>query len=201
MQTRSNSRQIAAGGGANSRWSRSWTPGPAGLKGEAIQMVKRDHLFVPNKIDYVRGNRPKVDCILCAVIRRDEAVEKLEVFRDDLFCITVNLYPYNPGHLMLVPLRHICDPRELTDQEAMRSHELQSRCMNVLDELYHPHGFNIGYNLGPFGGASLEHLHLHIVPRFRNEIGFMDVISGARTFVGDPLDMVKRISRAFEMSE
>ncbi len=98
---------------------------------------------------------------------------------------------------MVVPLRHIRDPRELTKQEALRLHELQSRCMEVLERLYHPHGFNIGYNIGPFGGASIEHLHLHIVPRFKNELGFMDIIAGTRTFVGEPREMVQRIRDAF----
>ena len=73
--------------------------------------------------------------------------------------------------------------------------------MNVLDSLYHPHGFNIGYNLGPFGGASIEHLHLHLVPRFKNEIGFMDIIAGARTFVGEPNEMVEKIRRAFKQTD
>ena len=160
-------------------------------------MLKRDHLFVPNKMAYVTGDRPKVECILCSVIQGDEIVERLEVFRNELFIVMVNLYPYNPGHVMIVPLRHITDPRELTEEEAHQLHPLQTRCMNVLEELYHPHGFNIGYNLGPFGGASIEHLHLHVVPRFKNELGFMDIIAGARTFVGDPHKMLKKIRDAF----
>ena len=161
-------------------------------------MLERDHLFVPSKLAYVTGNRPKVDCILCSVIRGDEIVDRLEVFRDDFFIIMVNLYPYNPGHVMIVPLRHITDPRDLSDTEAARLHQLQKRCMDILDTLYHPHGFNIGYNLGPFGGASLEHLHLHLVPRFKNELGFMDIIAGARTFVGEPHAMVEKIRVAFQ---
>lgn len=160
-------------------------------------MPGRRHLFVPNKMGYVTGNRPKVDCILCSVIRGDDVVDRLEVFQDDLFTIMVNLYPYNPGHVMIVPLRHICDPRELSDEEVSRLHQLQTRCMNVLEGLYHPHGFNIGYNLGPFGGASIEHLHLHVVPRFKNELGFLDIIAGTRTFVGEPREMVEKISHAF----
>lgn len=164
-------------------------------------MLGQRHLFVPNKMAYVTGNRPKVDCILCSVIRGDDMVDRLEVFRDDLFIITVNLYPYNPGHVMVVPLRHICDPRELTEEEAARFFQLQSRCLDVIESLYHPHGFNVGYNLGPFGGASLEHLHLHIVPRFKNELGFLDILAGTRTFVGEPREMVEKISRAFNESD
>ena len=164
-------------------------------------MLKRDHLFVPGKLAYVKGDRPKVDCILCSVIRREEAVERLEVYREDSFIVMVNLYPYNPGHVMIVPIRHICDPRDLTGEEAAHLHVLQTRCLNILEKEYNPHGFNIGYNLSPFGGASIEHLHLHIVPRYKNELGFLDIIAGARTFVAEPRAMAERIARAFMESK
>lgn len=149
-------------------------------------MIERSHLFAPHKLNYVRGQRPAIPCILCAVRDKHPEVENLEVFRDELFLISLNLYPYNPGHLMIVPLRHIEWPDELTDAEALHMHHLQKRCLKVIRSIYPAGGFNIGYNLGEIGGGSIAHLHLHIVPRFRNELGFISVLANTHLIVEDP---------------
>lgn len=146
----------------------------------------RDILFVPSKRHYVRGQRPKVDCILCALRRKDPAVESLILAADKQVFITLNLFPYNPGHLMIVPNRHLTDPRQYTASESKAIERWTTRLLDALDDLYQPMGYNIGYNIGASSGASIEHIHLHIVPRFKNEVGFIDVIGGARVHVEDP---------------
>lgn len=156
------------------------------------------NLFVPNKMGYVRGdNKPKVDCILCAIVEIDNRVERLEVYRTDLFVVSLNLYPYSPGHLLIFPKRHITDPRMLNEEEAKELCGLQTLCLNVLDEVYRPHGFNIGYNIGDAGGASISHLHLHIVPRYRRETGFIDIIAGAKIIVEDPNVSLEKVRAGF----
>ncbi len=156
------------------------------------------NLFVPNKMDYVRGkSRPDVECILCAIISSDERVEKLEVYQSELFFVSLNLYPYTPGHLMLFPKRHVVDIRELTSEEVEQLHNLQNLCLNVLDKVYSPHGYNIGYNIGSAAGASIQHLHLHIVPRYQRELGFIDIIGGAKIIVEDPIRTQYRLREAF----
>jgi len=156
------------------------------------------NLFVPNKMDYVRGrDRPDVECILCAIISGDERVEKLEVYQSELFFVSLNLYPYTPGHLMVFPKRHVVDIRELTSYEVEQLHNLQNLCLNVLDKVYSPHGYNIGYNLGSAAGASIQHLHLHIVPRYQRELGFIDIIGGAKIIVEDPIRTQYRLREAF----
>lgn len=161
-------------------------------------MIERQHLIAHNKLDYVQGKRPAVDCILCAVRDKHPDVDSLEVFRNELFLVSINLYPYNPGHLMLVPLRHIESPEELSDDEALSLHRLQKYALGVIRSLYPAAGFNIGYNLGAAGGGSINHLHLHLVPRFVNEQGFMGTIGQTHIIVESPQDMLARFRSAFK---
>lgn len=158
----------------------------------------RDNLFVPGKIEYARGEkRPDVDCILCAIVEENDKVIRLDVHRSRLFVVALNLYPYTPGHLIVFPKRHITDPRMLDDEEVMELHKLQNLCLDILESLYTPHGFNLGYNIGEAGGASIEHLHLHIVPRYRREMGFIDIIGGTKIIVEDPNVSQFRVREAF----
>ncbi|MEZ0370814.1 MAG: HIT domain-containing protein [Candidatus Sericytochromatia bacterium] len=160
-------------------------------------MIERQHLIAHNKLEYVRGQRPQVECILCAVRDGHAEVVNLEIFRDEHFLVSINLYPYNPGHVMIVPLRHVEWPDELSDEEALALHQLQKRCLSVIKSLYPAAGFNIGYNIGEAGGGSIAHLHLHIVPRFRNEQGFMATIAQTHIIVESPQEMVAKFRQAF----
>lgn len=157
----------------------------------------RDHLFIPSKQAYVRGERPTVDCILCEIVAGRDTVERLEVHRTEHFLVSLNLHPYNPGHLMVFPRRHLLHPSEFTAEEVRDQHRLQIEGMAVLDRLYGPRGYNIGYNLGRASGASIEHWHLHMVPRYERELGFMDIIGGAKIMVEDPIRTRDRLREAF----
>ena len=163
---------------------------------------KRNNLFVPGKMKYARGKkRPDVECILCAIVEGSDKVARLEVHRSELFVVTLNLYPYTPGHLMVFPKRHITDPRELSCEEVLELHRMQNLCLDVLESVYTPHGFNLGYNLGDAGGASIAHLHFHIVPRYRRETGFIDIIAGTKIIVEDPNVSLAHIRAAFEKTK
>ncbi|GIW21543.1 MAG: hydrolase [Candidatus Sericytochromatia bacterium] len=156
-----------------------------------------DRLFVPSKQEYVRGKRPNVKCILCSVVNKDPKVDKLDIYSSENFIISVNLYPYNPGHLMIFPKKHIESVVELNDNEVLELHKLQVMSINILKENYNAQAFNIGYNIGLNSGASIEHLHLHIVPRYPREVGFIDVISGTRIIVEDPINTVNKLKKLF----
>lgn len=160
-------------------------------------MKLEKHNVVANKLDYTRGKRPPVDCILCAVARDDPKVDNLRVFRHGSWFVTLNLYPYNPGHLMLVPQAHLTDVRELSEAEVLELHRLQVLTLQVLEREYRPGGFNIGYNIGPASGASIDHIHLQIVPRYRTEVGFFDLLSDSRVIVEAPQVTKERLTRAF----
>jgi ATP adenylyltransferase len=157
----------------------------------------RGFLFNTEKIKYVLGDKPQVECILCALRDRDPAVRSLELCRTGHALVTVNLYPFNPGHLMVFPLRHCIDISKLTDEEALDMHRLTARSIEILREEFTPSAFNIGYNMGRVGGGSIDHLHEHIVPRYENEVGFIDVLAGDRVIVVDPLEVMETLKKRF----
>lgn len=163
--------------------------------------MDRTYLFNTEKIKYVKGAKPDVDCILCAISRQDPRVKDLTVYSSELFTVALNLYPFNPGHLMIFPKRHICSPGELTAGEAAEMHRLLVRSIEIIDSEFSPSGYNTGYNLGAGSGASIPHLHQHVVPRYSNEVGFLDVLAGARVIVSDPVEVMEKLKAAFSTAD
>jgi len=161
--------------------------------------LERSYLFNTEKIKYVKGDKPSVECILCAIRDNNPLVKNLNVHTTEKFIIAVNLFPFNPGHLMIIPKRHISRIDELTDAEASEMHDLLVKSIKFLDEEFKPSGYNIGYNLGDGSGASIAHLHQHIVPRYTNEIGFLDVLSGTRVIVNDPVEVMEKLKVRFSI--
>ena len=156
-----------------------------------------EYFFCFDKMKYVGGDRPQ-GCILCLLRDRDPSVADLTVYRDQRFIASVNLYPYNPAHLLLFPCRHVEDLRALDDAEALHLHRLQNHLISVIDTTHAPRGYNIGYNMGGVAGASIAHLHLHIIPRYPNETGIPDLLAGKRVLVEDPRVSQERLVRALE---
>ena len=161
-------------------------------------MLIKKNLFSPGKLNYARGERPDVECILCSVLKNDEKVDRLIVYKGKLLYITLNLYPYNPGHIMIFPARHIIDPRELTEKEWSEFYILQNLSLNVLDAVYSPKGYNLGFNIGHSAGGSINHIHFHIVPRYKNEIGFIETITDGRIIVENPAQTRKKLIKEFK---
>lgn len=144
-----------------------------------------DYFFNFEKIGYLQGDRP-TGCILCLINEESNSVVNLTVYREELFTVTVNLYPYNPGHLMIFPRRHVEDIRELTEEEERALQRVQRGVLEVLDRTHSPAGYNIGFNMGLVAGASISHLHLHVIPRYPRELGIADLIAGKRVLVENP---------------
>ncbi len=159
-----------------------------------------EYFFNFDKIAYLRGKRPD-GCILCLVRDGSEEVERLIAAETANFVVSVNLYPYNPGHLILFPKRHVRDIRELTAEERRELDALVDRCLGALDKSHAPGGYNIGYNMGLVAGASIDHLHLHIIPRYPREIGIAELIAGARVLVEDPRETLARLTTVLESDE
>jgi ATP adenylyltransferase len=154
--------------------------------------VNREYFLSFGKYAYVTGPKP-TGCILCLIRDRDPSVVDLSVYRDQLFIAAVNLYPYNPGHLLVFPARHLTDLRELGPREERRLTELIRYLLDVCDRVGRPEGYNLGYNMGHTAGASIDHLHLHIIPRFPNETGIADLIAGKRVLIEEPLETTRRL--------
>lgn len=151
-----------------------------------------DYFFSFQKFAYVKGERPP-GCILCLIRDRDPSVVDLSVHRDPLFIVAVNLYPYNPGHLLVFPTRHLTDLRDLEQAEEAHLARLTRYLLDSLDKLNPAGGYNLGYNMGRAAGASIDHLHLHIIPRFPNELGIADLLAGKRVLVESPLETARRL--------
>ncbi len=161
-------------------------------------MPFKQQLFVPNKREYITGlSRPSVDCIICSIVGDEPGVKNLTIWKNETVAACVNLYPYNAGHLLLFPLRHIADPRQLNPEEHRQMHQLLSASMDRLESVYQPLGFNIGFNIGEASGASIEHLHQHVVPRYHRELGFVDITAGAKIIIEDPQVTLNKLKDAF----
>jgi len=139
-----------------------------------------DNLHAPWRIQYILAPKPPAsDQSLFTRIghSNDDLVHNV-IARDRTCYALLNNYPYNGGHLMIVPYKQVCDFDELTDEEMLDLMKLLRRCKAALTEVMKPDGFNIGVNLGKVAGAGIaEHLHIHLVPRWNGDTNFMPVIA------------------------
>lgn len=142
-----------------------------------------DRLWTPHRMAYVAPGLPSTDdgCPFCAM--SDHALEESLVVHRGKTCFTVlNLHPYNPGHLMVLPHRHIAELEDLTDDELTELMTTTQQAVRVLRQVSGPHAFNIGLNLGGVAGGSLsQHLHQHVVPRWSGDANFITVLGGTKT--------------------
>ncbi len=155
-----------------------------------------EYFFNFEKLGYLKGGRPE-GCILCLVRDGSEDVNRLIAHETKRFLVSLNLYPYNPGHVLVFPKRHITDIRALDAEEKAELTALTDLCLDALDRAFNPAGFNIGYNMGLTAGASIDHLHLHIIPRYPREIGIVELIAGKRVLVQNPLESLERLRKVF----
>jgi ATP adenylyltransferase len=153
-----------------------------------------EYFYCFDKLSYVKGKRPE-GCILCHIRDKNPQVQDLTVYRGNYFIVSINLYPYNPGHLLVFPNRHIQDVREYSEKENLKLNDLIHTFLDILDISHRPFGYNIGYNIGLTAGASISHLHCHIIPRYPRETGISDLIAGRRVLVEHPLKTIKKIKK------
>ena len=135
-------------------------------------------LWAPWRIDFIRSK--KVDkCFLCLEQENHKKdIENLIISREKTCFVILNRYPYNSGHLMIAPYRHIGDIELLTKEELHEIMDLTVKTKRVLAKIMQPEGLNVGFNLGRAAGAGVEdHIHMHIVPRWNGDTNFMPVIS------------------------
>jgi ATP adenylyltransferase len=139
-----------------------------------------EHIWAPWRIEYIEIEKP-AGCILCDKPEQNRDAENYILYRGSRNFVIMNSYPYNPGHLMVAPYRHVASLDELTDDELREHFEMVRRSVGILREVFSPQGFNIGMNLGKVAGAGIdEHIHTHIVPRWQGDTNCMPVISGVR---------------------
>lgn len=148
-------------------------------------MTPNERLWAPWRMEYVEGpKQPRPDgCIFCDKPAEgpDADAENLIAHRGQTCFVILNSFPYNNGHVMVVPFRHVARIDELTAQERDELGSLTARSVEVLEEIFGPDGYNIGINMGAAAGAGIAaHIHQHIVPRWRGDTNFMPVIADTR---------------------
>lgn len=158
-------------------------------------------LWAPWRMKYIQaaacGEEP--ECFLCENQKMKDDQDNLILRRGQYCFVIMNLYPYNNGHLMVAPFRHTKDFLSLTAGETSEGSELLKLSMRALHETMHPHGFNIGLNLGRVAGAGVEeHIHWHIVPRWDGDTNFMPVIAGTKVVSESLHEGYRRLKLAFD---
>ena len=142
------------------------------------RIMKR--IWSPWRIQYFRNPAPK-GCIFCDKPEEDQDIQNCILFRGKLNFIIMNIFPYNPGHLLVVPYRHIGILEDMTVQERNEHYQLVSKSVGVLRAETKTDSFNVGMNLGRVAGAGIaDHIHTHIVPRWNGDNNFMPVIAETR---------------------
>lgn len=139
------------------------------------------NLWAPWRIEYILGKREPY-CIFCPEGDGLSDEERLILHRDRLVMVMMNKYPYNNGHLLVAPWRHLASLEELSEEEMKDLMKWVKICTTILQRVMRPQGFNVGLNLGAAAGAGVEdHLHFHVVPRWQGDTNFLTVFADVRS--------------------
>ena len=138
-------------------------------------------LWAPWRMSYVQDDRKEKECIFCAAAHPGDDPARFVLLRGERCLAMLNRYPYNSGHLMVAPYRHVASIEHLDSDEALELVTMAQRALHALREAYHPAGANLGINEGTIAGAGFaDHVHLHVVPRWAADSNFMAVVGDTR---------------------
>lgn len=158
-----------------------------------------DRLWAPWRIKYIRAKRPE-KCIFCSCLKKKG--KNYVVFKTEhSFCV-LNIYPYNNGHVMIVPKRHIQKFSQLNQKEVLDIFHSMEKAQTILDKVLKPQGYNIGVNLSRIAGAGeTRHLHIHIVPRWKGDVNFMTTLFGTKVISQSLDELHKRLKSESKKSD
>ncbi|RJP30524.1 MAG: HIT domain-containing protein [Actinobacteria bacterium] len=160
-----------------------------------------ERLWRPWRINYVRNIESLRDeqCIFCSRPAQDDDAQSLILYRGDTTYIIMNLYPYNTGHVMVTPYRHVGELEMLEEGELKELMDLTSLAIRAIKKDMSPQGFNLGINLGKAAGAGFdEHVHMHIVPRWQGDTNFMPVVGDSKVMPETIADTYERLRKSLE---
>jgi ATP adenylyltransferase len=149
-------------------------------------------------MDYILGKKEK-GCLFCKKPKEEKDIENLILCRGKTAFVMMNRFPYNNGHLMIIPLRHCVDFEELNERESQELSRFLKISIRALRETLHPHGFNVGVNIGKAGGAGVPHLHFHVVPRWDGDTNFMPVIGETKVIPEYLVNLYQKLHLAFRV--
>ena len=173
--------------------------------------MEHENLWAPWRIKYIQGlsERPHSekegnDCFICRDLRHPQDDDKnLVLWRAEKSIVMLNLFPYNNGHLLIAPARHISDLGDAADEELLEMIKLIRESQRALSLAIKPHGFNVGMNFGRCGGAGLpQHFHIHIVPRWNGDTNFMSVCSDTKVIsqsLAALLELLKQVTEEHKL--
>ncbi|MBM3126758.1 MAG: HIT domain-containing protein [Chloroflexi bacterium] len=158
-----------------------------------------NHLWSPWRMEYIEKHNKEAGCIFCIAQSREDGPENLVVFRGRLAYVILNRYPYTSGHVMVVPFAHKPSLEDLDAEIRREIMELTSHCMVILKNVYKVQGFNVGANIGAAAGAGvLDHVHIHVVPRWSGDTNFMSTLGSTRVLPESLEDTYGRIRDGFQ---
>ncbi|MFN2544950.1 MAG: HIT domain-containing protein [Actinomycetota bacterium] len=163
-----------------------------------------DRLWSPWRMEYIEQAHgdEDVECIFCELLGRDDDGKSLVLARAPHAFALLNAYPYNPGHLMVAPTRHVAELDGLSEDELLDAGRLLQRAVRALREEMDPHGYNVGMNLGKVAGAGVPgHLHWHAVPRWNGDTNFMPVVGHTRVLPESLHDTYNKLKPRFEKGD
>lgn len=160
-------------------------------------------LWAPWRMRFVKSAQKRMDrpmhplknCIFCEKPKLKKDRKNYLLHRGETCFILLNIYPYNNGHLMVAPYKHILDFNGLKKKEMVELIELTNLSVNVLRDVFNPQGFNIGLNLGKVAGAGFEHLHIHVVPRWFGDTNFMPICAETKVIPESLLATYKKLKK------
>lgn len=159
-------------------------------------------LWAPWRSKYVSdASKKKTEdvCIFCKAANENKDNMNYVVYRGKHNFVMLNIFPYNPGHVMISPYRHVGTVEALTREEAEELFELVKITLRVMRKIYQPDGFNIGINIGRAAGAGVEaHVHVHVVPRWNGDANFMPVLGNTKVLPEDLDTTYQKLKKGFE---
>ena len=157
------------------------------------------HLYSTWRLEYIERDKHNEGCAFCLALKEQDSPRNLIFHRGETCFGILNLYPYTSGHLMIVPFTHTNQISDLPAETLNEMMQLAQKAVRVLEEVYHPQGFNIGMNLGSVAGAGIaSHLHMHVVPRWSGDANFMSIIGETRLMPEELGQTYKRVSEAWQ---
>jgi ATP adenylyltransferase len=156
------------------------------------------HLWAPWRMGYILSNQKDEECIFCPGKNRDTDEERLILYVGSSTMALMNRFPYNNGHVLVAPVRHVPSLEELSDEEILDLLSVVRKAIRILKAVMNPDGFNVGLNLGREAGAGMEeHMHFHIVPRWGGDTNFMTVLDDVRVIPEHIQETYKKLRPLF----
>ncbi|MEM0503780.1 MAG: HIT domain-containing protein [Archaeoglobaceae archaeon] len=157
-----------------------------------------ERIFAPWRIRYILAPKPK-DCVFCNALKIDEK-EALVVYKAKDSYVIMNRNPYNPGHVMVCPKRHVASLEELSNEELCEMMQLTRLTIKAIRHCMNPDGFNVGINIGKVAGAGIaEHLHIHVVPRWNGDTSFMPVLADVQVVPEALEETFEKLRKSFNV--